>query len=562
MVKRLIILLALTGALSGKASAYDAEWRDNGASGCAGEIKNTHFTVTINWTNLPPARVGSPTSIRSATNPTTNLFVWTPGAASGSVTLSSTFDVHGINTDAYGVVQHMDYVGTHTGEDATLTVSGGRDITRFDSQNTSGCPITGTSVNDTLTYNVSGVVATATFDGSIKANCATQHALGLTINGVQVSYQVTSIFATKTAPSTVTIHYTCNSGTIDCAEGKPWILSVDGAATQSGTIHYAPNFAVTLNVNGKGSASDPVFFDCAPKSGTLALNGTLTIPPSGSGHSLSVKVKGATVASSSSSGGASMQTTITLTKLVEDVQNGDSIEWYVDGVLAKQSTVALSCAYNAELDQTTCTAVDTFTGVATQNASPTPPPTPPPTPSPTTPPQDPHYTPPPPPTYTPPPPQSTPTGGGDVRVMNPESIYQPIVDALKVDNAGTASRNNSASGTGADFSARGHLDDLQPQVDRAVGKVDAIKDKGVSAITGLKDSFSTLPTSLGTVSTVNFGTGLFNGIGPTAARFTTLPTSVDLTPYMTGINLARTVMLWALTIFFGFLTVRAFTWTQ
>lgn len=497
-----------------------------------------------------------------------NRFSWvvTGGAVTSGPTWGPGTNTHTTGTDGTGVRSYgftwESYPAGYTPADlsslsftTTQTQEGGHSEVTC-----SGCIRDQVPIAKTINMGGTGP-HTATWRASVKVNCSTQHALGLTINGVQMSYLVTSIFATKDAPSTISINYSCNSNTIDCAQGKPWILSVDGDPTQSGTISYTGTPAdptYILNVAGKGDIGNPVFFDCAPATGTLALNGDLTIPPSGSGHTLSVKLKGVTVASASSSGGAATTTHVTITKTVDNVANGDNIQWYIDGVLAKQSVVALSCSYNAEMQQTYCTAIDTFAGTASQNASPTPTATPKATPSPTSPPQNPGYTPPPPPTYTPPTAQSTPTGGGDVRVMNPSDIYKPIVDALTVANPGTASRNNSASGEGANFSDRGNLDKIQPELEKAIQKQNSMVATGSTKLNALGDSFHSLPTSLGTVTSLNFGTGYFNGIG----GFTGLPTNVDLSPYMTAISLGRSVLLWALTIFFGFLTVRAFTWTQ
>lgn len=557
-MNRLLLFLSLFASTS--ALAADAEWRDNGNAGCAGEIKFTRFTVTVVWNNLPGARIGVPMSIRNATNPTNSLFVFTPGTANGSTTITSTFDVHGLNTDAYGQTQHMDYVGTHTGEDAALTVTGGRDITRFNSQNTSGCPITGTMATATLAYTI-GTSNTATWVGSVKANCSTQHALGLTVNGVQLSYQVTSAFATRAAPSTITANYSCTTqSNPDCVEGAPWIFSVDGVPSNSGTIHFESNhlFNTTLNVNGYGSFANPVFFDCGPKAGALGLSGTLSNPGGKAGHVFSVRVDGGGGTTVVTTAG---QTSVSLATTVQDVQNGARIEWMIDGIVVATHFAAINCSYNAETSTTTCGGTDSYSGKVS-DANPTPPPaSPTPTvpPSPTVPPQS--YTPPPMPTYTPPTPHTTPTGGGDVTVMNPQDIYKPIVDALSTTNSGTASRNNGFSHSTLDMANRGHIDDIQPLVDDAAAKTDQMVTKGGTLISPLKDGFSALPTTLGSVTTLPFGLANFNGIGP-GGGFTQFPTTINLTPYLDWIALGRRVQLWGLTLFFAFLTVRALTWTQ
>ena len=390
-------------------------------------------------------------------------------------------------------------------------------------------------------------VDTVTFKGAISVNCSAQHALGLVVDGVTIIYQVSDILATKSAPSVVSFNVAGNATNANYQEGKPWIMSVDGNPTNSGTIHYVNHVALyVLNVAGRGDPSLPLLINCGdPDVGVLAISGNLTIPPlSGLQHTLMAKLNGSIVASAWGAFGA-----VTLSKLVNDVKNGDVLTWYVDGTLVKTHTVALTCADNPESRVRTCTDTDEYSGTAPGGPSPSP--TPPrPTPSPTVPP----------PGYTPTA-HSTPNGGGDTTVMNPADIYQPILDALSVGNTGTASRNNSAGNShdnGADFSKRGHLDDIQPQIETIAGKGDQIASKGGDAITKLRDSFSTLPTNIGTVSSLNFGTGYFNGIG----HFTGLPTSISLDPYMDGINLGRLVLLWGLTIFFVYLTVRAFTWTQ
>jgi hypothetical protein len=430
--------------------------------------------------------------------------------------------------------------------------------TRVDDPN----PGANTHTSKVTTINVGTPPNQATFTGAIKANCATQHAFGLTINGVQVSYQVTSAFATKDAPSTVAISYSCNSNSIDCANGKPYIWAVDGVPVHSGNIVYnGGSFASTMTVSGiPHGVGSPLFFDCAPPSGVLSLSGSMSIPPGaqGTGHTLSAKLNGVTIASSASAPGG-QSVSVSATK--DNVANGDVLNWYVDGVLSGTHTVALDCAHNAEFNITTCSDSATFTGVATGGTPTPPPPTPTAPPSPTVPPQ-PNYTPPVPPTYTPPGPGPTIGGsnGGDVRVMNPQDIYTPIVNSLTLTNAGTVSRDNSISATGVTF-GRGHLDELQSQTDKALATQDQIRDKGTTLTAPLKTGFEGMPTTLGSVTTLNLGLGSFNNI-TTRGAFTTLPASVNLTPYMSGIQLGRLVQLWALTIFFAFLTVRAFTWTQ
>lgn len=162
------------------------------------------------------------------------------------------------------------------------------------------------------------------------------------------------------------------------------------------------------------------------------------------------------------------------------------------------------------------------------------------------------------------PPQPAPTAGvsaiqGDVRVINPQDIYKPITDALEniQKGGGATGANNMPSHETADFDDRGKIDEIQGQVDEAMQGVNDIKDSGTEKISSLRDSFTTLETSLGSVSSIDLGLSSFNGLG----GFTGLGV-IQLGPYQNMIGMCRLIQFWILTIFFGFMTVRALTHTQ
>jgi hypothetical protein len=108
------------------------------------------------------------------------------------------------------------------------------------------------------------------------------------------------------------------------------------------------------------------------------------------------------------------------------------------------------------------------------------------------------------------------------------------------------------------------MDDIAGQVDDATGKIDSLVTSGTDKINSVKDSFATLPTGgLGSVSSLTIPLAALGSWSIGGHGFDMhLPNTIDLSAYAATISLARTLQLWALTIFFGFLTVRALTWTQ
>jgi hypothetical protein len=411
---------------------------------------------------------------------------------------------------------------------------------------TNGCSAPVTRIQ-TMEVTLTPPANTATWRGSIKANCPTQHALGLTINGVQVSYQVTNALASGGAPSTVSISYTCNSNTIDCADGKPWILSVDGAATQSGTISYGgTNPVYVLNVGGKGDIGNPVYFDCAPQSGKLALSGSLSVQPNSAAHSLSVKLNGTTVAvSGTSAAGLSTSQMMSLSTVVT-ANNGDTIAWYIDGVLQRQDVVAMTCG-TTDVGYT-CTDSKSYSGTASGNPPPTP------TAPPVTPP--PISSTPPPVTYTPPPAGTPPTNvtvggvvGQVVVVGNPQDIYKPIVDALN--------GNGTAPPTIADAQ-------VDPSFDTGAQPSPIANDQRgnlTTAINNAKNSFGNTKQAgwdkIASIQPLNLPT---SGIGTKTSWGVTLPVlgafTVDISPYQTWITLLRALLLIVMLIATWFITVK------
>lgn len=246
-----------------------------------------------------------------------------------------------------------------------------------------------------------------------------------------------------------------------------------------------------------------------------------------------------------------------------DAAAGDTWAWMIDGATIESGTVIFSAEFpNAY------SAISDFT-----NTCPPPPPTPTPTPTPTPEPTPtPSATPAPLPTIPPnpspnptlPPAPSPGTGGpggeitGNVTVENPNDFYEPMRRAVE-DAGGTQPLPgpNAPDHETNDFSDRGKLDELQGKVDQAATAITDAKTVGVEKIQGLTAAWSSMPTSFGSVTALPFNMDL---ISNAATVGFSLPTSLDLTPMMPGINLMRELLKWGIRIAFLTLTVRAFSY--
>ncbi len=327
-----------------------------------------------------------------------------------------------------------------------------------------------------------------------------------------------------------------------------------------------------------------------PPSATASFAGKVTVPPHSKSHNVGLKINGAVVGTGTSTQINATNSSEATYGTSQSVKSGDTYEWTVDGFGQGAAVITLSNSGSAEFPAWNAGPFVMDASVPGGDA-PTPTPARSATPSPTatgtpfaaaTP--QPNGSPPNPGVISQPGPNGQPAiNSGAVTVMNPQDIYKPITDAigklpnpqdiydktrLAVEDAGAQGPQPGPSATstaGANFSSRGQLDNIDGKVLEGVQKVEQIQTVATTKIQALKASFSTLPQTLGTVTTLPFGFNLFNGIAlgkANSGMHFNFSETVDLTPYMSGINIVRQVLLWILTIAFGFLTVRAFAWEK
>ena len=292
-------------------------------------------------------------------------------------------------------------------------------------------------------------------------------------------------------------------------------------------------------------------------SGVASFTGHLQAGAHSKPHRLQLQYNGHFVAEGTTPANAGNPTSATVTLSVPQATDGDSYQWFLDGVGQGAGVVQTTNVGTNEEPLYTFAEGINVSPVGGDYVAPTPPPQ-------TTP-----Y-----PSASPPPIASgsaTPatitqsiSGGGSVNsaavtVVNPQDIYNPIVDAIgKLNQPQRAASDNAPAHDDVDLSERGHIDDLQGQLDDYMNKSDSAVAAGQQAIQGVTDSFQTLPTSLGSVGSLNIGwhrLGVFSFAGRSMDMG--LPDFVDLTPYQGFIAIARQVELWVLTIAFGYMTIRA-----
>jgi len=146
-------------------------------------------------------------------------------------------------------------------------------------------------------------------------------------------------------------------------------------------------------------------------------------------------------------------------------------------------------------------------------------------------------------------------GGGvasDVIVDNPDDFYSPVKKA--VEDAGSGASHNpfpSAPAEEADLSDDGGLEDLKNTVDDAGQNLEDTATDLATRFDDFKASWDSLPTSLGSISSVHVGLGgLFPG----------MPDDLDLSPWLGVIGVWRAICFWLLTLAFAILTIRAFSY--
>ncbi len=362
---------------------------------------------------------------------------------------------------------------------------------------------------------------------------------------------------------------------------QPWTSTYSESAWGSPDAAGANNYTFVQNT--------------VPVLGTVAFDGDLIVPARSALHSIALKVNGVTINTASSAPNAEGEQNVDLSGIASGVNTtGSTFEWLIDGV-SQGGPQTLVFTNIGSIEQPLWRATISIVRQVAAGGAPTPTPattatptaTPTPTPMTTATPWGGGATPTPAPGSSPPPTIIVgpgPGGTGNVNsqavtVMNPGDIYTPITNAIgklptardiydNVKNALNDAGNNLAGpGTAApggavvtDLSNRGNLDQLQGKLEEGLDGIEDTKTAAIGKIQGVTDSFQTLPTTFGQVTSINLGLSWFNSIPIVGGISNSFPESISLAPYMDGIALVRLLLLWILTIAFGFLTLRALAW--
>jgi hypothetical protein len=160
-------------------------------------------------------------------------------------------------------------------------------------------------------------------------------------------------------------------------------------------------------------------------------------------------------------------------------------------------------------------------------------------------------------------------GNGDTRVTNPQDIFQPIVDAVKLEAGQTQKRvadgvkdaaNASGIGKRTALNVEGSPTPIPAQADTDIGVISSGVDTG---ITKTQQAITTYKTNLNPeTSKLLLPLGLTTKAPLMWSRtFTFLGKSItmnwDLTPYQAYVNFIRNLQLFIVTIAFWFLTAWA-----
>lgn len=383
----------------------------------------------------------------------------------------------------------------------------------------------------------------------------------------------------------VTSFMPCNSGgqlTFTMAKSGTWPGGSSFALSQDGPV------TVTRHDNvGSGTATTVVapfhWSIGAAVSGSASFLGALQVGKNAKAHTLSLKYNGTQVATITSAVNSATPVNLQFPGgqyLQSVAYTGDTYEWLVDGVSqGGVQTVTLSNIGTVEAPIWSFTS--TFASQIPGGDAPTPTPaaTPTPTAFPTATPQT----------------GSTPNiitysrGGGSgnstaVTVVNPQDIYNPIVADIDKTNtllsqaAAAASPSNADvvakldemehSGTSApgsatdthesaDFTGRGHLDDLQSSVDAGVtARNDVITNLTASANAFISDASALSGASFGNTLVIPMPFS-FIGHAPAVGKID-LPDTIDLSDWSGLIAMLREVLLWLLRIAFWVLVYKLF----
>jgi len=345
--------------------------------------------------------------------------------------------------------------------------------------------------------------------------------------------------------------YTVIGGSIPGSGGR-WLTytMTDGSPACPGSCPSTGTNTVTLTYNLGGSFHR-----------TLTADGTVTGNNCTDAHTLELKINGVSVGFGSTSGNGSPNQTGGVHFVSGDDYTGQSYEWLVDGVSAGGGTISYQTDAEGHI---WCTlnfsqAFDCVPSPSpTPSASPTPHTTPTPFPTPTATPSNPPGTTP----FPTAPPGSTPdvvtSGTGQhslsVIVQNPQDIYQPILDGLKVTGDIPAPDINL---DGADMSDEG-------EIARATTATGEMRDRGMTAAQDAEDTIISgrekilalleqleSPGSEHVIDVeVPSAGGLWDGY----------TWHIDLSDWSAAIAILRLFVLVCCAITYGILTLRALTY--
>ncbi len=291
-------------------------------------------------------------------------------------------------------------------------------------------------------------------------------------------------------------------------------------------------------------------------------------------HDISLVSGGNIFASGSVNGGTSsspVTINVTGTFNADTTPAGTPYQWKVDGVTVGTGTVT----YGQTSENGTCTDFNTSSSYTINEcpASPTPTPSPSPTGS-ATPTPSPRLTPTPTPSgaSTPPPNLAGPVGGsgggtssnGDVRVVNPQDIYKPITDAItqselnrKQDMIDALKAAGDSGTDPAPLINSQFILGTQP-TEISTGTVkDSFKTTSATAQQKFDGALSNGTNKIASIQSVNLPT---TNVGNKKQWGVTLPVlgtmTVNIEPYMTTINLMRSLVLMIMLVGAWFATIK------
>lgn len=320
--------------------------------------------------------------------------------------------------------------------------------------------------------------------------------------------------------------------------------------------------------------------------GSSHFSGQLHVGAHGAAHTFALKYNGATVDTETTPVNSATPFTSSITfNNTGSAHTGDTWAWVVDGVTQTSGVVTLTNIGTPEAPIWSYTTTYDSSISGGDAPTPTPSATPTPTAFPTV---TPYATPTPTPGGTPPPSIIRNTVGGGtifsqaVTVVNPADIYNPIVadinktntllsqPAPTPDNSAIVNKldemehsGTTAPGTAtdthesADFTGRGHLDDLQGSVDAGISaRNDVVSSLTDAANAFIADASALSGASFGSTTTIPMPFS-FIGHAPAVGRID-LPDSIDLGEWAGLIAMLRAVLLWLLRIAFWVLVYKLF----